>query len=188
MRIGLYGGSFDPIHYGHIRPVREARDTLALDRVLYLPTARAPHKPRREVPALARFCMVELALLDEPRMHVSSLELEDRVTYTIETLQHFHRLEPAGRLFLILGSDSLAQFDTWCEWRQILQLAELAVLERPGGEAPSGTLPEALRSALSTTRLCTRSATCRSWPPPPTFGAESRKAAAISPNSYPRWC
>ncbi len=64
MKIGLYGGSFDPIHYGHIRPAREAREALGLDRLIYLPTARPPHKPGLSpTPALARYVMVELALL-----------------------------------------------------------------------------------------------------------------------------
>ncbi len=153
MKIGLYGGSFDPIHHGHIRPVREARDALGLDRVIYLPTARPPHKPRRTpAPALARYVMVELALLGEERMSVSTLELADRVTYTIETLKHFRRLEPEARLFLILGSDSFARLDTWRQWREILTLAELAVLERPGvaetgHHEPSAELLEALEDA-----------------------------------------
>ena len=148
MRIGLYGGSFDPIHYGHVRPVREAREALALDRVVYLPTARAPHKRRREAPALVRYVMTELALLGEPKTEVSALEMEDRVTYTIETLEHFRRAEPRARLYLILGADSLARLDTWRRWRDILQLAELAVLARPGdGREPSPELREALAGA-----------------------------------------
>ena len=155
MKIGLYGGSFDPIHHGHIRPVREARDTLGLDRVIYLPTARPPHKPRRTpAPAFARYVMVELALLREARMSVSTLELEDRVTYTIETLEHFRREEPEARFFLILGSDSFVRLDTWRQWRKILSLSELAVLERPetagteaGGREPSPELRKALADA-----------------------------------------
>lgn len=150
MKIGLYGGSFDPIHYGHVRPVREAREALGLDRVIYLPTARAPHKRRRTADPLARYVMVELALLGEPKTRVSALEMEDRVTYTIETLEHFRREEPDARLFLILGSDSFARLDSWRRWRDILALAELAVLERPGEEREPS--PE-LRAALSSARV-----------------------------------
>ena len=148
MRIGLYGGSFDPIHDGHIRPVREAREALGLDRVIYLPTARVPHKEGSAAPALARYVMVELALLGEPKTEVSGLEMEDRVTYTVETLEHFRRREPEAELFLILGSDSLARLDGWRRWRDILSLAELAVLERPGEDRePSPELRSALKKA-----------------------------------------
>ena len=145
MKIGLYGGSFDPIHYGHIRPVREARQALALDRVIYLPTARPPHKSRRGAPALARYAMVELALLEERDFAVSTFELGDDVTYTVDTLEHFSRRHPGARLFLILGSDSFARLESWREWRKILELAELAVLGRPG--APADALPPRLAAA-----------------------------------------
>lgn len=151
MKIGLYGGSFDPIHFGHIRPAREAREALGLDRVIYLPTAKSPHKEDREAPALARYVMVELALLDEPKTRVSAFEMENRVTYTIETLEHFRRQEPRARLFLILGNDSFVRLDTWREWRRILQLAELAVLERAGDEGREPS-PE-LRAALADARV-----------------------------------
>ncbi len=147
MRIGLYGGSFDPIHYGHLKPVRAALENLALDRVDYLPTARPPHKPRREgASALARFTMVELALLEEGGLYASSFELEDRVTYTIETLEQYHLDYPDAQLVLIVGRDSFVQLDTWRDWRRILQLAEIAVLERPSDETtePSAQLSEAL--------------------------------------------
>ena len=152
MRIGLYGGSFDPIHYGHILPARQARDALELDRLIYLPTARPPHKARRRsASALARYVMVELALLGEERMSVSPLELEDRVVYTIETLDHFRGEHPEARLFLVLGDDSFRRLDTWRQWRTILQVAELAVLERP--ESGGRELSPELRSALAGARV-----------------------------------
>ncbi len=152
MRIGLYGGSFDPIHYGHIRPVREAREALALDRVVYLPTAKPPHKTstREAAPALARYAMVELALLAEEDFFVSTFELGGQVAYTVDTLEHFRRQHPDARLFLILGSDSLFHLDTWRKWRRILELAELAVVERPGVQAPR--IPQELRQALDDAR------------------------------------
>ncbi len=150
MKIGLYGGSFDPIHYGHIHPVREARDALALDRVIYLPTAQPPHKQIRErqrAPALARYAMVELALLAEDGLEVSTFELGDRVAFTVDSLMHFSRRYEGARLFLILGADSFARLDTWHRWRDILKLAELAVLERPGADQPSRRLATAAGDA-----------------------------------------
>ncbi len=151
MKIGLYGGSFDPIHYGHIHPVRAAEDALALERVIYLPTANPPHKSERRAPALARYAMVELALLAERDFSVSTFELGTEVSFTVDTLEHFHRRWPEARLFLILGSDSFRQFDSWRRWRRILELAELAVLERPGAGAEQ--LPPQLETALDPSRV-----------------------------------
>ncbi len=160
MKIGLYGGSFDPIHYGHIHPVREAKEALALDRVIYLPTANPPHKSvsrqrdgsrRGGAPALARYAMVELALLAETDSFVSTFELGDEVTFTVDTLRHFRRRQPEARLFLILGRDSFVRLDTWREWRKLLELAELAVLERPG--AAVDQIPRQLEAALDRSRV-----------------------------------
>ena len=152
MKIGLYGGSFDPIHHGHIQPVREARDALSLDRVIYLPTANPPHKPKRDgASALARYAMVEIALLPEQSIEVSTFEIEDGVTFTVDTLEHFTGLYPTAQLFLILGSDSFVQLDRWRKWRRILELAELAVLERPG--APALRLPRQLDEAIDPHRV-----------------------------------
>jgi len=134
MRVGLLGGSFDPIHQGHVEPVREAQRRLRLDRIVYLPTATPPHKRERSfAPALARYAMVELALLDHPDLQVSDHELTlGRLAYTVETLAHFHAAEPESELFLILGADSFLELESWVRWREILAAAELAVLARPG--------------------------------------------------------
>ena len=141
MKIGLFGGSFDPIHRGHIEPVREARRALGLDRVIYLPTARPPHKPGRALaPAHARYAMVELALLFEEGLCASAYELTlDRPAYTIETLEHFRGELPDAELFLLIGSDSLADLHHWKRWREIPQAAKLVVLTRPGWDP--GTVP-----------------------------------------------
>jgi len=141
VKIGLFGGSFDPIHRGHIEPVREARRALGLDRVIYLPTARPPHKPGGALaPAPARYAMVELALLFEDGLCASAYELTaDRPAYTIETLEHFRGEMPDAELFLLIGSDSLADLHHWKRWREIPQIARLAVLTRPGWDP--GTVP-----------------------------------------------
>ncbi len=145
MRVGLFGGSFDPIHQGHVEPVLEAQRQLALDRVVYLPTAFPPHKRARSfAPALARFAMVELALLDHADLWVSSHELTlDRPAYTVETLAHFRAAEPESDLFLIIGADSFLEFSSWVRWREILDLARLVVLTRPG------FMPDASQAALA---------------------------------------
>jgi len=133
MRMGLFGGSFDPIHYGHIYPVKEAKKVLGLDRVVYLPTAEPPHKPGRQFASpFARFAMVELALLDEPDMEVSPFELTPaRPAFTIDSVLYFKSLYPDSDLALIIGGDSFAELHTWHLWEEIVDLAELGVLVRP---------------------------------------------------------
>lgn len=132
--IGLYGGSFDPIHAGHIQPVLEAREQLGLDRVYYLPTARPPHKPGRQfATSHARLTMVELSLLDQPDLMVLPVELTPgEVAYTIDTIEFFHRTFPDDRFTLLIGGDSLVHFTSWRRWRDILTSVRLAVLVRPG--------------------------------------------------------
>lgn len=134
MKVGLFGGSFDPIHHGHLDPVRAAKAALGLDRVIYLPTARPPHKPGRALaPALARYAMVELALLGEEGFYASPHELTlDRPAYTIETLEHFRREMPDAGLFLLIGGDSFADLHHWVRFREIPEAAQLVVLTRPG--------------------------------------------------------
>ncbi|HEX2466510.1 MAG TPA: nicotinate-nucleotide adenylyltransferase [Thermoanaerobaculia bacterium] len=136
MKIGLFGGSFDPIHWGHIRPVLEAVEQVGLERVLYLPTGRPPHKPdRRLAPALARYAMTELALLEHDRLWVSSHELSEAApTYTVDTVRHFAAAYPGDQLHLLIGADSFAELRTWVRFREILDLARLVVLARPGVE------------------------------------------------------
>lgn len=133
-RIGLFGGSFDPIHNGHIEAVDCARRDLGLEQVIYLPTARPPHKPgQRFAPALRRFCMVELALLERPELQVSAYELESEgPTYTVDTVEHFHHTLPGAELFLFLGADSYLELDQWHRWRDLVASIQLVVLARPG--------------------------------------------------------
>lgn len=134
VKLGLFGGSFDPPHQGHLEPVKAALAQLGLDRVVYLPTAQPPHKPeRRFAPAHARYTMVELALLAEPRLFASPFELTPgRRAYTVDTLAHFRDQHPEAELHYLVGSDSFAQLHTWRRWRQIPTLARLVVLVRPG--------------------------------------------------------
>lgn len=147
-RVGLFGGSFDPIHAGHLAPVREACERLALDRVVYLPTARPPHKPKRHLaPAWARYAMVELALLDEEGLYASPHELTlGRAAYTVETVAAFRRRWPQVALHLLIGSDSFAELSTWRRWEDLVEAVRLVVLARPGWEVERvvGGLPAEL--------------------------------------------
>lgn len=135
-RVGLFGGSFDPIHRGHVEVVAAARRELAIDRVVYLPTARPPHKPGdRFAPPLARYCMVELALLDDPLLEVDTFELEhDGPAYTIDTVELYRRRLPEAELCLFLGADSYLELDQWRRFRDLIAMTTLVVLPRPGFE------------------------------------------------------
>ncbi|MEM7483076.1 MAG: nicotinate-nucleotide adenylyltransferase [Acidobacteriota bacterium] len=156
-RIGLFGGSFDPVHRGHLDPILDARRRLGLERVIFLPTARPPHKPKRRfAPALMRYAMVELALLDEPDLWVSDHELlGEGPTYTVDTVAHFADRWPGAELVLLIGSDSFAELPTWRRWRELIERIRLAVLVRPGWEpeALRGELPAELRRLMDRQRI-----------------------------------
>lgn len=135
-RIGLFGGSFDPIHRGHVDPVIEASRVLGLERVVYLPTAEPPHKEGRSfAPALQRYCMVELALLEHDELVVSDHELtEGRKAYTVDTVEHFAAALPGSELYLFVGADSYLELDQWRRYQDLLRMVTLVVLARPGFE------------------------------------------------------
>jgi nicotinate-nucleotide adenylyltransferase len=156
VRVGLFGGSFDPIHRGHVAPVQEARRRLGLERVLYLPTALPPHKPdHRFAPALARLAMVEIALLEEEELLVSTYEMAERPSYTVETLEHFTAALPGADLHLLIGMDSLATITEWRRWQELTALARLVVLARPGWESDAvrRAMPSELHAAEVAGRL-----------------------------------
>jgi nicotinate-nucleotide adenylyltransferase len=154
-RWGLFGGSFDPIHRGHIAPVQEAREALGLERVLYLPTALPPHKPKAALaPPLARYAMVELALLEEPGLFVSPHELTlGQPAYTVETIRAFQSAHPDIRWYLLLGGDSFVELVHWRSWRDILDTADIVVLARPGWSTLAADLPAELRPHFTSARV-----------------------------------
>jgi nicotinate-nucleotide adenylyltransferase len=134
VKLGLFGGSFDPIHWGHIRPIRQALEEVPLDEVLYLPTADPPHKRgRAQVRAPARFAMVEMALLEYDALRVTDHELTPgQVAYTVETVEHYRRRRPDDRIHLIVGADSFVNLHRWHRWQDLVEMVELVVLRRRG--------------------------------------------------------
>lgn len=144
-RIGVYGGSFDPVHLGHVVPVEETRVRLGLDRVLYVPAYHPPHKPASpSAPAHHRFAMLALALEPYPDLLLSDFEVaRGGTTYTIETLRHLRAQRGDAEILLVLGSDSLAQIETWRSFRELLSEFRVAVVGREGAdrEALARTLP-----------------------------------------------
>jgi nicotinate-nucleotide adenylyltransferase len=131
-RTAVFGGSFNPIHYGHLILADEVLDALALDRILFVPAAVPPHKsPAYLAPAPDRYAMVEAAVAGHPKFAVSDLELRRAgPSYTVDTLAALHI--PRADLFLIVGSETFLDLLTWHEPRRIAQLARLVVVPRVG--------------------------------------------------------
>jgi nicotinate-nucleotide adenylyltransferase len=134
MRLGLLGGTFDPVHLGHLLLAECCREQLRLDRVLFLPAATPPHKRDRELsPAPQRIEMLELAIAGQERFAVSRLEIDrGGVSYTVDTLRHFGREDPEGDLFLLLGADMLHDLPHWHEAENVCRLAIVAAVRRAG--------------------------------------------------------
>ncbi len=137
-RIGIFGGTFDPPHVGHLALAERARERLRLDRVLFVPAAASPHKVgARASAARHRLAMTRLAVRGQRAFRVSALELgRPGPSYTIDTLRTLAARHPGARLFLLLGADSWATFAMWRESRAIRALATVAVATRPGAARP----------------------------------------------------
>lgn len=134
-RIGVFGGSFDPVHRAHLQVARSAQRAHSLERVIFLPAARNPLKPRGPRASDAqRLAMLRLALRDQPNFYVSAFEIERGGTsYTVETLAALRAiLDPRAELFFIAGSDCLPQFPRWYRVEQLFDLARVCIVERAG--------------------------------------------------------
>ena len=134
-RIGLFGGTFDPPHFGHLALAEWAREQLRLDRVLFVPAGAPPHKRARRLSSVAaRVAMTRLALRGNPAFRLSQLEVRRRgPSFTVDTLRAVRAGHPGAEVFLLMGEDSLDDFRTWHEPAAIRGLARLAVARRPGG-------------------------------------------------------
>jgi len=134
MRLGILGGTFDPVHYGHLLLAETAREQCRLDQVWFLPASIPPHKQGHELSSVEqRMEMLELAVAGSPAMAVSRLEADrGGVTYTVDTLAALKAEAPERELLFLMGADSLADLPNWREPARICQLAILAVVRRPG--------------------------------------------------------
>jgi len=136
VRIGLMGGTFDPIHLGHLRAAESAREALGLDLVAFLPSAVPPHRTAPISPAADRLSMTSLATASQPCFAVWDTELRrPGPSYTVETVATLLRERPDDAFVLIVGSDTWAEMTTWREPERLLSLVEVAVVDRPGGTA-----------------------------------------------------
>ena len=153
MRIGLLGGSFNPIHNAHLRIAGEAQEACLLDRVIFIPAADPPHKPvAGDVSFERRSTMVRMAIAGRPAFEMSTIEAErDGKSYSIDTILTFRERFAGDDLFFIIGGDSFLEIGSWHRYAGIFSLCNLIVVERPGSPFinPVEALPEAVRGAFT---------------------------------------
>lgn len=148
VRVGIYGGSFDPIHLGHLAVAEEARATLELASVAFVPAARQPLKGQAQSPPDHRLTMVRLACADNPAFYADDLELRrPPPSYTIDTLTTFRqRHPPPAELWFILGADAARDLPRWRRASEVVALTRLAIVGRPGHSVDLPALVAALPS------------------------------------------
>jgi nicotinate-nucleotide adenylyltransferase len=148
MRLAIFGGTFDPIHQGHLEIARNAAGRFQLDRVLFVPAAHPPHKAGiTHAPYHHRVRMAELACQGQPRFEVSRLEEGTARSYSIDTIEKVRaRMAPEDELFFLIGADAFAEVQTWRRWRDVARSVRFLVVSRPGHsfEAPPGVALERL--------------------------------------------
>lgn len=151
MRVAAFGGTFDPIHTGHVEIARAVVSEFRLDRLLLIPAHRPPHKRSQGITdAYHRYAMSVLATLDEPKTVVSTIELEspDR-PYTFETIERLKgRLEPGTKLFFVVGADSFEEINTWREAERLMTSTNWIVVTRPGHSIASSHLDERFQAIV----------------------------------------
>lgn len=144
MRRAIFGGSFDPIHKGHVSLASELQKALRLDQVIVMPTGISPFKKdmkRRPASGADRLEMCRLAFADMPFVTVSDYEVsQGGVSYTVDTVRHFHGLYKGDELFLLVGGDMLMSFDRWKSWQGILSMCGLAAVSREQNGADTENL------------------------------------------------
>ncbi len=133
-RIGIFGGTFNPIHFGHLAAAEEIGDRLQLDQVLFVPSFLPPHKQEEDIPsAVQRQEMVRLAIAGNPRFVLSDIEINrGGRSYTIDTVDELRRLHRDAELHFITGIDSFLEIRTWKQWQRLLTLCTFVVLSREG--------------------------------------------------------
>lgn len=174
--VGLFGGSFDPVHHGHLITAAVVAETLGLDQLRFVPANEQPFKAgTHRAPAADRAAMLELAIAGAEGFAVERAELErPGPSYTVETLRILTAREPGNRFVVLLGADAAAQFDRWREPEEIRRLAQVAIFARPGAPAVTGraagsliAVPSIGISATGVRRRVGEGRSVRYWVPGP---------------------
>jgi nicotinate-nucleotide adenylyltransferase len=137
MKLGLFGGSFDPVHLGHLLVAQAAMEELELNRLFFIPAAQSPFKPEHQpAPAPLRLQLLRLALAGKTSCEVDDREIRrGGVSYTVETLRDYRQRFPQAELFYLIGADNAAKLNAWRDAAELAKLAEFVALPRPGGAA-----------------------------------------------------
>ncbi len=148
MKLALYGGSFDPVHLGHLLVAQAACEEFGLDRLCFIPAAQSPFKPGTQpAPAAVRLQMLRLALAGQPHYEVDAQEImRGGVSYTIDTVRDYRRRFPSARLFWLIGADHVAKLPLWREAEELAAAVEFLVIPRPG--EPSVPFPAPFQGSM----------------------------------------
>jgi nicotinate-nucleotide adenylyltransferase len=162
-RVGIMGGTFDPIHHGHLNAAGEVADMFSLDEVIFVPTGQPWQKSHREVtPAEHRYLMTVIATASNPRFWVSRVDIErGGPTYTIDTIRDIAREQPDAELYFITGADALAQILSWKEAEEALRMARFIGVTRPGYELSDAHLPTDSVTLVDVPAMAISSSGCR---------------------------
>ncbi|SFO06331.1 nicotinate-nucleotide adenylyltransferase [Pseudonocardia ammonioxydans] len=162
-KIGVMGGTFDPIHHGHLVAASEVADRFSLDEVIFVPTGQPWQKSEREVsPAEDRYLMTVVATASNPRFSVSRVDIDrGGLTYTADTLADLHASIPDAELFFITGADALQQILSWRKIDELFRYAHFVGVTRPGYELADGHLPEGSTSTVEVPAMAISSSDCR---------------------------
>lgn len=149
-RLAFFGGSFDPVHLGHLSTARRLTELFRFDEFNFIPACHAPHKRRNTpTPALDRYAMLCLATESEPQLRVSKMEIEQPdKPYTFQTLSRLNEQHPNDDIYFVMGADSWADITTWFEWEKVLALSNHVVMTRPGYQIEKGHVTNAVRERI----------------------------------------
>ena len=152
--LGIFGGTFDPVHLGHLRLAQEAAASLGLGEVRWIPAGQPPHREAPRVTPIHRLDMVRLAVADNPLFTVDPAEVESAApSYTVLTLERLRReLGAAQSLVLLVGADAFAGLPSWHRWQELFALAHIAVAHRPGFTVDPASLPAPLAAEYAARR------------------------------------
>ena len=164
LKIGIYGGSFDPVHCGHLLVAQAAMEELALDRIFFVPAAQSPFKPENQPASDAvRLQLLRLALAGKTHCEIDAQEIErGGISYTVDTLRNYAKKFPGAKLFYLIGADNAAKLNEWRAATELARLAEFVAIPRPGDAAPvspppfRGRLLRGFPFAISSSEIRTR--------------------------------
>ena len=152
MTIGIFGGTFNPVHWGHVRTALEIKKTLTLERMLMVPCGIPPHREQPGVSSDVRLAMLKLAIRDFPELEIDERELKrGGPSYSVDTLQSVREQMPGQSLAMCIGIDAFAALNTWHRWQDLFGLAHIVVAHRPGWSMGklTGQLPAELQDQLN---------------------------------------